>query len=117
MGSELFPVVLSDCRIAVAARGRGGVAGGFGAARAVQPALPDPQMVRQLIANRQARARLFDAELFGDPAWDMLLDLTAAHGEGAQVSVTSLCIAASVPATTAPQQRKKPSGRTSGATA
>lgn len=66
-----------------------------------QTPLPDPRMVRQVIANRQARARFFDAELFGDPAWDMLLDLTAAHGEGAQVSVTSLCIAAAVPATTA----------------
>ena len=77
------------------------LAGGFGAARAVQPPLPDPQMVRQIIANRQARARFFDPALFGDPAWDMLLDLTAAHGEGAQVSVTSLCIAAGVPATTA----------------
>jgi len=63
--------------------------------------LPDPRLVRQVIANRQARARFFDAELFGDPAWDMLLDLTAAHGEGARVSVTSLCIAAGVPATTA----------------
>lgn len=63
--------------------------------------LPDPQMVRQIIANRQARARFFDPALFGDPAWDMLLDLTAAHGEGARVSVTSLCIAAGVPATTA----------------
>ena len=66
-----------------------------------QTQLPDPRMVRQVIANRQARTRFFDAELFGDPAWDMLLDLTAAHGEGAQVSVTSLCIAAAVPATTA----------------
>jgi DNA-binding MarR family transcriptional regulator len=66
-----------------------------------QPALPDPRMVRQIIANRQARTRFFDAELFGEPAWDMLLDLTAAHGEGVRVSVTSLCIAAGVPATTA----------------
>ena len=66
-----------------------------------QPPLPDPRMVRQVIANRQARARFFDAELFGDPAWDMLLDLTAARGEGAEVSVTSLCIASGVPATTA----------------
>jgi DNA-binding MarR family transcriptional regulator len=72
----------------------------FGAAP-TPAALPDPRMVRQIIANRQARARFFDAELFGDPAWDMLLDLTAAHGEGARVSVTSLCIAAGVPATTA----------------
>lgn len=71
------------------------------AAGDARPRLPAPQQVRQLIANRQARARFFDAELFGDPAWDMLLDLTAAHGEGARVSVTSLCIAAGVPATTA----------------
>lgn len=73
----------------------------FGAAKPAAPVLPDPRMVRQIIANRQARAKFFDPELFGDPAWDMLLDLTAAHGEGARVSVTSLCIAAGVPATTA----------------
>lgn len=61
---------------------------------------PDPRCVRKVIASRQARARFFDAELFADPAWDMLLDLTAAEGEGERVSVTSLCIAAAVPATT-----------------
>ncbi len=85
--------------------------GSFGAAPAAPASLPgspssglplpDPHVVRQIIANRQARSRFFDPELFGDPAWDMLLDLTAAHGEGARVSVTSLCIAAGVPATTA----------------
>jgi DNA-binding MarR family transcriptional regulator len=64
-------------------------------------ALPDPRLVRQIIANRHRRARFFEAHLFADPAWDMLLDLTAAHGEGQKVSVTSLCIAANVPATTA----------------
>ncbi|MEM8724382.1 MAG: MarR family transcriptional regulator [Pseudomonadota bacterium] len=69
--------------------------------RAASHPLPDPRLVRQIIANRQARARFFDAELFADPAWDMLLDLTAAHAEHSRVSVTSLCIAAGVPATTA----------------
>jgi hypothetical protein len=63
-------------------------------------ALPDPRLVRRLIAAREARARFFEAGLFADPAWDMLLDLTAAHAEGQRVSVTSLCIAAMVPATT-----------------
>ncbi len=63
--------------------------------------LPDPRHVRQIIAARQARAKFFDEELFADPAWDMLLDLTAAHAEQSRVSVTSLCIAAAVPATTA----------------
>lgn len=74
---------------------------GFGREEAASPSLPDPQVVRQMIANRQARSRFFDPALFGEPAWDMLLDLTAARGEGARVSVTSLCIAAAVPATTA----------------
>lgn len=64
-------------------------------------ALPDPRLVRRLIAARHARSRFFEAELFADPAWDMLLDLTAAHAENQRVSVTSLCIAAMVPATTA----------------
>lgn len=70
-------------------------------ARALRPALPDPRLVRQLIRQRQQRARFFDADLFADPAWDMLLDLTAARAEHRQVSVTSLCIAAGVPPTTA----------------
>ena len=47
------------------------------------------------------RAKFFDGELFADPAWDMLLDLTAARAEHIRVSVTSLCIAAAVPPTTA----------------
>ena len=76
-------------------------AGFGGSAAAARVPLPDPRLVRQVIANRQARGRFFDPALFGDPAWDMLLDLTAAQGEGVQVSVTSLCIAAGVPATTA----------------
>ncbi len=66
-----------------------------------RPPLPDPRRVRQIIAGRQARAKFFEGELFADPAWDMLLDLTAAHAEHQRVSVTSLCIAAAVPATTA----------------
>ena len=69
--------------------------------RDAELALPDPRHVRQIIATRQARAKFFDGELFADPAWDMLLDLTAAHAERQRVSVTSLCIAAAVPATTA----------------
>ncbi|MFU7527777.1 MarR family transcriptional regulator [Qipengyuania sp. ASV99] len=81
---------------------------GGGSLRNSQPApephalpLPDPRRVRQIIAARQARAKFFEGELFADPAWDMLLDLTAARAERSQVSVTSLCIAAAVPATTA----------------
>ena len=66
-----------------------------------RPSLPDPRVVRKIIRQRQMRARFFDGELFADPAWDMLLDLTAARAEHARVSVTSLCIASGVPPTTA----------------
>jgi len=47
------------------------------------------------------RARYFRDELFADPAWDMLLDLLQAEIAQLRVPVSSLCIAASVPATTA----------------
>ncbi|MGE5953090.1 MAG: MarR family transcriptional regulator [Qipengyuania vulgaris] len=65
------------------------------------PRLPGGALIRKLIRQRQARAQFFDAELFADPAWDILLDLAAARAERRQVCVTSLCIAAGVPATTA----------------
>ena len=70
-------------------------------AQAQGPRLPEGAVIRRMIRQRQARARFFEAELFSDPAWDILLDLSAAREERAQVSVTSLCIAAGVPATTA----------------
>ena len=75
--------------------------GGAHLIRATRPALPDPRLVRRIIRQRQLRARFFDGDLFADPAWDMLLDLTAARAEHARVSVTSLCIASGVPPTTA----------------
>ena len=69
--------------------------------RVSRPPLPDPRLVRRVIRQRQLRARFFDGDLFADPAWDMLLDLTAARAEHLRVSVTSLCIASGVPPTTA----------------
>lgn len=69
--------------------------------RASRPPLPDPRLVRRVIRQRQLRARFFEGDLFADPAWDMLLDLTAARAEHTRVSVTSLCIASGVPPTTA----------------
>jgi hypothetical protein len=70
-------------------------------ARAARPPLPEPKLIRRIIRQRQLRARFFDGDLFADPAWDILLDLTAARAEHARVSVTSLCIASGVPPTTA----------------
>ena len=61
----------------------------------------DAAQVRANIKRRRDRERFFPADLFSDPAWDMLLDLTAARLEHRLVSVSSLCIAAAVPPTTA----------------
>ena len=60
-----------------------------------------PLNLRELIKQRRLRDRFFPPDLFADPAWDILLDLKAAAQEGQQVSVSSLCIAAAVPPTTA----------------
>lgn len=57
--------------------------------------------VRAVIRARRLRARYFRDELFADPAWDMLLDLLQAEIAQLRVPVSSLCIAAAVPATTA----------------
>lgn len=66
------------------------------------PAIPpDPQRIRHLISMRRLRDRFFSSELFADPAWDILLDLAASRLERRSVSVSSLCIAAAVPPTTA----------------
>ena len=54
-----------------------------------------------LLKARRVRETGFPAELFADPAWDMLLDLFVQRCRGRRVSVTSLCIASQVAPTTA----------------
>jgi DNA-binding MarR family transcriptional regulator len=61
----------------------------------------DAEAVRTIIRARRLRSRYFSEELFADPAWDMLLDLLQAEIAQLRVPVSSLCIAAAVPATTA----------------
>jgi DNA-binding response OmpR family regulator len=57
--------------------------------------------LRMIISARGLRNRFFPSQLFADPAWGILLDLTRAKLDGQQVSVSSVCIAASVPMSTA----------------
>jgi hypothetical protein len=59
------------------------------------------ETVRAVIRARRLRARYFPEDMFADPAWDMLLDLLQAEIAQLRVPVSSLCIAAAVPATTA----------------
>ncbi len=57
--------------------------------------------IRSIQSARADRARFFDVELFGEPAWDILLDLFAISLEQRRVSITGLCNASGVPLTTA----------------
>lgn len=62
--------------------------------------------LRTIARLRRQRGEFLDADLFSDPAWDMLLDLTAAGIEGKQVPVSSVCAAAQVPLSTGLRQVK-----------
>lgn len=56
---------------------------------------------RRYAKLRRRRDHYFPVDVFADPAWDIIIDLFAAGVEGKAVSITSACIAANVPATTA----------------
>lgn len=59
------------------------------------------ELARQAYRDRRQRVAIFDdATLFGEPAWDILLDLFIAAKERKRVSVSSACIASAVPPTT-----------------
>lgn len=82
---------------------RGGV---FEGEAADSPAIDRPEAaseetVRAVIRSRSQRGKFFPRFLFADPAWDMLIDLYASKIAQHRVSVSSLCIASNVPATTA----------------
>jgi len=69
---------------------------------------PDPaagtlsaDRVRAVLQARRLRASYLPDDLFADPAWDMLLDLLYAELAQHRVAVSSLCVAAAVPPTTA----------------
>jgi hypothetical protein len=58
-------------------------------------------LAHRAYALRRKRAAIFgNPDLFGEPAWDILLDLFIAHAEGKPVSVSSACIGSAAPATT-----------------
>lgn len=77
--------------------------GGTAPAVAEPKRRPAPLRAKALYAARRRRERIFGAngELFGDPCWDILLDLYVAEHEPRTVSISSACIAACVAQTTA----------------
>lgn len=59
------------------------------------------ETVRDMIDARRLRTQFFDARLFGEPAWDMLLELFHAEIAKRSVSLTSLSGAVCIPSATA----------------
>lgn len=56
---------------------------------------------REAYHVRRRRTRYLPGDLFGEPTWDILLDLYVATRENRPVPTTSACIGAHVPPTTA----------------
>lgn len=60
------------------------------------------EVARSSYRERRRRGEVFsDPTLFGEPAWDIMLDLFIAAKERKRLPVTSACIGAAVPVTTA----------------
>lgn len=57
--------------------------------------------IREILRKESKRREIGGGELFGDPAWEMLLDLLLAKIEGRLVAVSSACIASGAPMSTA----------------
>ena len=66
-------------------------------------ASPLAERARDLYRRRRLRDGIFgaDSKLFGEPAWDMLLDLFHWQEERRSICLSSCCIASGSPTTTA----------------
>ncbi len=59
------------------------------------------ELAHKIYAMRRRRNRWVHAELLGEPAWDIMLDLYKHTVARRVITVTSACVAAAVPPTTA----------------
>jgi DNA-binding MarR family transcriptional regulator len=64
-----------------------------------EPALS--RLVQEVLRSRRRREKTFGIQMFGEPAWDLLLELFAAESTGQRLSVVDACHATAVPASTA----------------
>ena len=67
------------------------------------PRAPDTgKAVQRAYAERRTRDRVFDDQgLFGEPGWDILLEIAAAAADGKRLTVGDAGLGAGVPPTTA----------------
>ncbi len=64
------------------------------------------ELATRIYNGRRVRDRMLDAELFGEPAWDMLLALYCLPKRGLLMTVSALCYSSGVPHTTALRWQK-----------
>lgn len=62
---------------------------------------PGAELAAWLLMARRLREEVLGAELFSDPAWDILLDIYAAEGRGERIQISSLAPMSGVPSSTA----------------
>lgn len=58
-------------------------------------------LAKWVLASRRRRPKAFRSIRFGEPNWDMILDLYITDREGRRVDVSGLCLASGVAPTTA----------------
>lgn len=58
-------------------------------------------LARDELAERQSRRKQFGQELFGEPAWEMLLHLYVARVEGISLATKAVLASSGAPSTTA----------------
>ena len=59
------------------------------------------RMANSIYVNRAKRSNFFPSKLFGEPAWDIMLDLFTASKTNELRSVKAVCLASQVPEATA----------------
>lgn len=60
------------------------------------------QVASQLYQERRLRDVCFkEVDIFGEPAWDILLDVAFAEAKGERLSISKVCIGSCVPVSTA----------------
>lgn len=59
------------------------------------------KLAERIYDSRRERERVFNEDMFADPAWDLLLDLFVKSARNEQVSISSACQGANVPEATA----------------
>lgn len=60
----------------------------------------ETQLVQEIIKSRRRRDAIFGADIFGEPAWDLLLELYVAQQQQRRVTISEACRASASPPTT-----------------